>query len=613
MVYLPKRLGIPFVNLMPQYLMYCRKSSEDEERQIISNESQEDELTPIVERDGLLIRAKIREEASAKLSGARPLFKDMINQIRQGGANAILCWHLNRLSRNAGDAAALVELMDEQKLLEIRTPSQTFRNTPGDKFLIILFCGQAKLENDNKGIDVERGLRKKANMGWYPGVAPTGYLNDKTKNRGERDLYNDPDRFALIKRMWGLMLAGAHTPPEILRIANTEWGFRTRRTKRQGGTPLSISALYHIFHNPFYYGWFEYPKRSGNWHEGKHEPMVTKEEFDRVQALLGSSGQPRPSKHRNFAFTGLLRCGDCRGMITAEEKHQLICPVCKNKFVYSNRDSCPRCATPINDMSRPLFLHYTYYHCARWRAGCRQRSIEGFELERQIVEQLGRIQISAEFKEWAFRYLEEIQAEDMKSSQKITQSRERAYAECVKRLESLVKLKTSPENADGSLLSDEEYAQQRRTLLEEKTRLRSPVDAKAQSALALERAKAAFELARSIREKFKESDSRTKKEILATVGSNLTLMDKTFRFEAAKPFSFLDESMSGACSKFGPIEPNNGGSAEGRNAPSDMPFSSLLRDMKDVRTFNHRIKIIANDIYRHFKSAAGMVEPHCWN
>jgi DNA invertase Pin-like site-specific DNA recombinase len=369
---------------MLTYFIYCRKSSEDEDRQVISNESQRDELNPLAKRDRLRISETIEEEASAKFSNDRPLFNDMVKRIKKGEANAILCWHLNRLSRNAGDAAVLIELMDQDKLLEIRTPGQTFKNTPGDKFLITLFCSQAKLENDNKGIDVERGLRKKAAMGLYPGVAPMGYLNDKTKIRGERDLYNDPERFSLVKQMWQMMLTGTYTPPQILKIANNEWGFRTRKTKKQGGGPLSLSAIYHIFHNPFYYGWFEYPIGSGKWYEGKHEPMVTKAEFDHVQSLLGRKGNPRSSKHLTFSFTGLIRCGACTGMITAEEKRQVTCTNCRLKFVYSCRDACPRCGTLIAKMSGPVFRHYTYYHCAKRKTNCKQRSIEVRKLECQM-------------------------------------------------------------------------------------------------------------------------------------------------------------------------------------------------------------------------------------
>jgi site-specific DNA recombinase len=152
---------------MLKYFMYCRKSSEDEDRQVISNESQENELKPLATRDRLGLHDTIKEAASAKSPGTRPLFNEMVKRIKNGEANGILCWHPNRLSRNPMDAAVLVDLMDQGKLLEIRTPGQVFKNTPGDKFLITLFCSQAKLENDNKGLDVERGLRSKVEMGWY--------------------------------------------------------------------------------------------------------------------------------------------------------------------------------------------------------------------------------------------------------------------------------------------------------------------------------------------------------------------------------------------------------------------------------------------------------------
>src|SRR3989338_5815213 len=98
--------------------------------------------------------------------------------------------------------------MDEGKLLEVRTPSQTFRNTPNDKFLLNLFCSQAKLENDNKGEDVKRGLRAKVQAGISPAPAPVGYLNDKYAERGNKTVIVDQERFETVRRMFDLMLTG---------------------------------------------------------------------------------------------------------------------------------------------------------------------------------------------------------------------------------------------------------------------------------------------------------------------------------------------------------------------------------------------------------------------
>jgi site-specific DNA recombinase len=589
---------------MLNHLIYCRKSEEDDEKQIISNESQRDELDPIGIRDCLRIAGVIEEEASAKTSGTRPRFNEMLRRIKKGEANAILCWHLNRLSRNAGDAAALVELMDQGRLLEIRTPSQTFRNIPADKFLIILFCGQAKLENDNKGVDVKRGLKKKATMGWYPGVAPMGYLNDKTKLRGERDLFKDPERFPLVKQMWQIMLMGAYTPSQILKIANEDWGFRTRRTRKQGGTPLSLSALYHIFHNPFYYGWFEYPRGGGKWHQGKHEPMVTKAEFDRVQALLGRKGNPRASRHTTFSFTGIIRCGACNGMVTAEEKHNVRCTQCRFKFVYRNRDACPRCKTTIANMTESVFRDYTYYHCARRKGGCRQQGLEAAKLQEQILAQLKRIEISDTFKSWAFKFLKEIHLEDKALSYHATESHDKAHTDCVKRLDNLIRLKTSPANADGSLLSDEEYAKQRRELLEEKAVLdKLPGDARVAAQQALRQSQELFEFAASASEKFAKGDFRAKKQILTTMGSHQTLLNKKLSIEAKKPFVWLGDFVVTERENIPPVAPENVLSTQRQNNPMESQYLSVLRDLKDVRTSKPKIKKLVHKVYHFFRSS----------
>ncbi len=270
--------------------------------------------------------------------------------------------------------------------------------------------------------NVRRGLKTKAEKGWYPGPAPLGYLNDKTSERGKREIKKDPERFELIRKMWQMMLTGMYTPPMIAKIANEEWGLRSPE-----GNPIARSTIYHLFANPFYYGWFEYPAGSRNWYQGSHEPMVTIEEYDRVQILLGRKGKPRLKKH-NFAFTGLIRCGECGGMVTAEEKNQIICPVCKHKFSSNNRVECPKCKTLIEEMKNPVILHYVYYHCTKKvRPNCSQRSIEVKELEKQIDQYLSKIQISEDFKNWAIRYLKEATDEETASRENLISSQRKAY------------------------------------------------------------------------------------------------------------------------------------------------------------------------------------------
>src|ERR1700733_10216869 len=183
-----------------RYVLYARKSTESEERQILSIDSQVKEMLQIVERENLEIIDIRREAHSAKDSGQRPVFKELLEDLRRGRFNGIIVWHPDRLSRNAGDLGSLVDLMDQKLLVQIRTYGQTFTNTPSEKFLLMILCSQAKLENDNKSINVKRGLRTRCEMGLRPGPAVIGYINEKRMDK-KCQVIIDPDRAPIIKKM----------------------------------------------------------------------------------------------------------------------------------------------------------------------------------------------------------------------------------------------------------------------------------------------------------------------------------------------------------------------------------------------------------------------------
>ena len=170
------------------YGNYCRKSTESEDRQVLSIDSQIDEGKRIADSLGIKVEPEhlLSESKSAKVTNKRPKFKEMLEMIEDGEINSIIVWHADRLSRNAMDSALLIDLIDKGKLVEIVTPAQTFKNTPLDKFMFMFQCSQAKMENDKKGVDVTRGLHKKASMGMYPAPAPIGYKNDKYAEKGNK-------------------------------------------------------------------------------------------------------------------------------------------------------------------------------------------------------------------------------------------------------------------------------------------------------------------------------------------------------------------------------------------------------------------------------------------
>jgi len=296
-----------------EYCLYARKSSEEDERQAMSIDSQIKEMTDLATKDGIVIKDVRKESHSAKISGMRPIFMNLLNDIREGRFTGILTWAPDRLSRNAGDLGQLVDLMDQGKLLQIKTFSQVFSNNPNEKFLLMILCSQAKLENDQKGLNVKRGIRAKCEMGWRPGMAPLGYFNRAFN--GIKDIIIDPDRSPIIVEAFQ-------------KVANT--GISGRKLKKwleekgftnKSGKPISLSQVYLILKNPFYYGVFEYPIGGGNWYKGKYQPLITKEIFNKVQKRLVV---PLKSKwgSKTFTFKGLFKCASCGSSLVGEDKYR---------------------------------------------------------------------------------------------------------------------------------------------------------------------------------------------------------------------------------------------------------------------------------------------------
>lgn len=309
-----------------RYCLYARKSSEAEEKQALSIDSQLKEMLSLAQRDGLNVVDMYRESHSAKDAGQRPVFNKLLMDIREGKFDGILVWHPDRLSRNAGDLGAIVDLFDQKKLLEIRTYSQRFTNNPNEKFLLMILGSQAKLENDNKSINVKRGLKTKCELGLWPSVAPTGYLNSKNKDQ-KGVVFVDPDRAPVIKDLFQ-------------KVANEGWSGRKVyrwlkdiKFKTRTGKPLTLSNVYVILNNHFYYGTFEYPKASGRWFQGKHTPLISKELFEEVQKQLHLQVKSK-NRNKEFAFTRLLSCGACGSGITAQEKFKSLKDGSVAKYIY---------------------------------------------------------------------------------------------------------------------------------------------------------------------------------------------------------------------------------------------------------------------------------------
>lgn len=313
-----------------KYCLYARKSSEQDERQAMSIDSQIKEMMALADRDKLDVIDVKQESHSAKQSSMRPVFCELLNDLRTDKFDGVLTWAPDRLSRNAGDLGALVDLMDGGKLKQIRTFGQSFSNTPNEKFLLMILCSQAKLENDNRGVNVKRGIRAKCEMGWRPCMPPLGYFT-RAATGGARDVIIDEERAPYIKKMFEMSASGKsgrHIRQWLI----------DNKVKTRGDKTISLSMIYKMLGNSFYYGEFEYPKGSGKKYKGNHKPMVTKKLFLVVREQLKVPIKTKWGS-KEFPFKQFLKCHSCGSSIVGEEK--------------------------LRKLTNGKTRRHVYYHCSR--------------------------------------------------------------------------------------------------------------------------------------------------------------------------------------------------------------------------------------------------------
>lgn len=513
-------------NKQLKYFLYTRKSTDEKERQILSLPSQRAEA---LKRFGdLKIISLPGESVSAFEPYKRPVFADMIARIKKGEAQGIIAWHPDRLSRNPMDAAQIIYLVDTGKIKDLKFNSYYFDNSPEGKMMLQITLSQSKYSSDKLSKDVKRGLDKKASTGWRPGLAPLGYLNSKIKDKGEQTIHNDPERYQLVKQIWQMMLTGNYTIAQIHKIATDEWKLRLPATKKRPTRKMRLSGLYKLFTTTFYYGYYEWP--SETWHKGNHEPMISEDEYDRVQFLLGRKGRPRPKTHK-FAFTGLMRCGGCGASITAEEKFK------KQKNGNTH--------------------HYIYYHCTRKiNPHCVEKHIELKELSKQVDELIGKLTISERFKDWAIKYLHEINKDEARTNELTISTQHKRHEYIINQLDNLVLKYTSAENSESQIITEEEYARLRSRLLKEKNEIEKDLNNVGEKIEEwVELTERTFNFARYARAWFNKGDLDTKRAIFACLGSHLLLQDKKLTLQLKKPFNYIFEGLPKAENELSRLEP----------------------------------------------------------
>lgn len=488
------------------HVNYFRKSEEAEDRQMQSIADQARFAEQVKTKNDLHILETFSESRSAKKPG-RPEFNRMLDILNErDDIKGIVCWKLNRLGRNPEDEGKIRWLLQSGQIDEIITSDKTYTQVDSD-FIMAIEGAQAQRFITDLRKDTARGVQSKLEKGIAPILAPPGYRNSIEKRQGERDIQPHHIYFPLLKQIFELFLTGHYSVEQLHEKV------RELKIKNSRNQIISRTQLHKILRDPFYTGTrFMYAKRL--YTNGKHTPMINDEQFDLIQEIIAKRSRPRVFTHKGF-LNGLVRCGECDSMITAEV----------HRKKYKNGKT----------------QEFAYYRCTKRKKGvkCSQRYISVQKLDEQASKYLKSIRLSTRFVAWAIKWLNVIHhnQQEIKESKLIAIQKE--YNEVDKKIANLVDLMIS------GIITAQEGSIKKQELESERTKLFSILTKINTHAIEWTNLTIqTFEFVKSAQEKFEFGTIEQKKTILRVIGSNLRLKDKKLIIELRTPFVYIQKVVS---------------------------------------------------------------------
>ena len=401
-------------------------------------------------------------------------------------------------------------MQGEGMVKEIAACDRVYKSGSLDKFLMYLDSGLANQYSDGLSEDITRGINQLLERGLWPGRPPLGYIRDPRYRDDPqlKDLLPDPERFERVRQMWRLRLSGVPIS-DIVKLARNDWELRTARFRSAGGAIIPRSRIYRMFTDPFYAGVMT---RAGKAYPGRHEAMVTQAEFRLVQDAMNGYGRHRGTDSGGvvFPYRGLVLCGSCGAKVTSK--------------------------TTTNKLGRT----YKHYYCSRknrCERWCKEGAVQESVIDQALAKYFRELQPAHAWFRLARRRLIELESAQARTDEVAQAAVEKRLEEVQRRLARLRTLLVD------EVISEQDYEQDRKRLIEEQIRLRQS-QKRGQEPKLVKLFEEANSLLSRAPELF-ESDATTEKSLLARIAVvKLTLQNKTVLVEAKKPFSLFRERPS---------------------------------------------------------------------
>ncbi len=404
-------------------VLYARKSTEDDDKQVMSIEAQLFELREYARREHIEILKEFTEAESAKKPGREEFAKMLAFVETSREPIGILAWHPDRLARNSVDGGKIIYLVDINRIASLRFPQFWFESTPQGKFMLQVAFGQSKYFSDNLVENVKRGIRQKLRKGEWLTKAPFGYFN----NYKTRNIEPHPVHSKIIVRAYKEYAKGTHTLESLSQF------LADHGVCQKNGTPLGKASVNRILMNRAYLG---FVKHKDEWYDGSFAPILSPTLFESVQKVHRTKQKPRKSKIAHpFHFLGFARCGECGGMVTAQ--------YATNRFG----------------------TKYAYYRCTKKFGACSQPYLQENALATQLQALIQTVSLPREEILKMENKIDEWENENISSRGSVAQNLKDKIRENQEKLEKLVSIYLDED------IEREIYLQRKDLLMREKASL----------------------------------------------------------------------------------------------------------------------------------------------
>lgn len=486
---------------MKQFVALARVSSREQEREGFSLEVQEEALRRYATQAGGEIAKFFRIAETASKADERKTFRELVAYAKKnaGVLDALLFYKVDRAARNLFDYVELERLESEYDLPFISV-SQPTENTPAGRMMRRTLANMASFYTEQQSVDVREGLARRVREGWFIGLAPYGYRNVRKDGRGVVEI--NSQQAANVRRIFHLYAYGNQTLDGVVERMNAEClSFRAAQPK------FPRSTVHTILRDRAYIGEIHH---QGQWYPGKHEPIIDRPTWDRVQVLLGGQNYHCHALTYGGEF---MTCGVCGHPITGE---------CKTKMTKAGSRS------------------YVYYRCAKYtKPGHPRVRVPEADLDTQMLAIFDKMRIeNEEVRDW-FRMVLASQTRDAQADARAQRAEfQRQETLYVQQQDRLLNLRLADD------IDQQAFARKSTEIRDRLASIKLQIDALDRSHdETAELASKVFELSQTLRQQWLTADYDAKRRILEIVCLNCTLDGVTLVPTMRKPFDVLAEGL----------------------------------------------------------------------